>query len=205
MSITDTRPLPTTPAAPAEVELVASPSQTVGPFFHFGMTTDASLGRLAGQGAAGERIRLRVRVLDGEGVPVPDAMVEIWQADADGAYVVPGRLTERPAFVSYGRLPTDESGVCTFDTIRPGRVPDQQGARQASHVNICLFARGLLRQLHTRVYFAGDPYLGEDAALALVPAERRDTLLAAESAGEAGLWTFDLRLQGERETVFFSV
>jgi protocatechuate 3,4-dioxygenase alpha subunit len=184
---------------------VAIPSQTVGPFFHFGLTTDASLGRLAGPGALGDPLRLEVRVLDGQGVPVPDAMVEIWQADAQGVYVERPDGEARPAFVSSGRLPTDETGVCTFDTVRPGRAPDGQGGRQAAHVNVCLFARGLLRQLHTRVYFAGDPALEGDAALARVPADRRDTLLAGPSKHDPELWQFELRLQGERETVFFDV
>ena len=190
-------------------ELVAIPSQTVGPFFHFGLTTDHAQGQLAGPGAAGERLRLEVRVLDGQGQPVPDAMVEIWQADSAGQYVRPaaasGGDAQRPAFVSYGRLPTDEHGVCTFETIRPGRVADGQGGLQATHVNVCLFARGLLRQLHTRVYFDGDSALEEDAALMLVPRERRDTLLAHRAAGEPMRWQFDLRMQGERETVFFDL
>jgi protocatechuate 3,4-dioxygenase alpha subunit len=187
-------------------DLVASPSQTVGPFFHFALTTDAALGVLAGSGAAGQRIRLTVRVLDGHGDPVPDAMVEIWQADADGIYVSPPRRDgdgPRPPFVGYGRLPTNAEGACMFETITPGRVPDGQGGEQAAHVNVCLFARGLLRQLHTRVYFPGDPALDSDAAMALVPEERRDTLLATLT-GE-GRWHFDLRLQGDGETVFFDL
>jgi protocatechuate 3,4-dioxygenase alpha subunit len=185
--------------------LVAAPSQTVGPFFHFGMTTDPLRGRLAGDGAKGEPLRLEVRVLDGHGEPVPDAMVEIWQADADGEYVSRPAGQERPPFVSSGRLPTDQKGVCTFETIRPGRVADGRGGRQAAHVNICLFARGLLRQLHTRVYFAGDSAMAQDAALALVPADRRDTLYATPADDEPGLWRFDLCLQGDRETVFFDL
>jgi protocatechuate 3,4-dioxygenase alpha subunit len=188
-----------------DVPLVAVPSQTLGPFFHFGMTTDTSLGRLAGPDAKGEPLRLAVRVLDGHGEPVPDAMVEIWQANADGDYVRQPDPQERPPFVSSGRLSTDEKGVCTFETIRPGRVADGRGGRQAAHVNICLFARGLLRQLHTRVYFAGDPAIAEDAAVALVPADRRDTLLATRADADPGLWRFDLRLQGDRETVFFDL
>jgi len=186
-------------------DLVASPSQTVGPFFHFALTTDAALGALAGPGAAGERIQLTVRVLDGHGDPVPDAMVEIWQANADGVYVSPPRRDSdgpRPAFVSYGRLPTSDDGACTFETIRPGLVPEP-GARQAAHVNICLFARGLLRQLHTRVYFEGDPALGDDPVLALVPEARRQTLFATPQGH--GRWHFDLRLQGDGETVFFDL
>ena len=194
--------------------LVAIPSQTVGPFFHFCLTADPSLGRLAGPDATGERLRLEVRVLDGNGDPVPDAMVEIWQANSEGIYPGPPRaaggtaadaVRPRPAFVSHGRLPTDENGVCVFDTIRPGRVEDAQGRLQASHINVCLFARGLLRQLYTRIYFDGDPVLDEDAAVALVPRERRDTLLARQVSEEPSRWQFDLRLQGDRETVFFDL
>ncbi len=187
-------------------DAVATPSQTVGPFFHFGLTTDETLGRLAASGASGERIDLRIRVLDGDGVPVPDAMIELWQADAEGRYVEPpardGR-TPRPAFTGYGRLPTDADGACTFETIRPGRVADDRGGLQAAHINVCLFARGLLRQLHTRIYFAGDPALDEDAVLRMVPADRRATLLARHAGGAS--WTIDLRMQGDDETVFLDL
>jgi protocatechuate 3,4-dioxygenase alpha subunit len=188
-----------------DAPLVAIPSQTIGPFFHFGMTAAGSLGVLAGPGAKGTPMRIELRVLDGHGEPVPDAMVEIWQADADGVYVDRPQGQERPSFVSSGRLPSDETGVCTFETIRPGRVPDGEGGWQAAHINVCLFARGLLRQLHTRVYFTGDAALGEDAALALVPAERRHTLLAHPSEADRDVWRFTLRLQGDEETVFFDL
>lgn len=181
-------------------DLVASPSQTVGPFFDFGMTLpNTALGQMAGPDTAGERILLRIRVYDGEDAPVPDAMVELWQADASGAYPgVPDREPATPglAFLGWGRLGTNEAGACEFHTIRPGAV---QGA---SHINVCLFARGLLRHVFTRIYFAGDPALSGDPVLALVPEERRETLLARL---ERDVWVFDLRLQGEGETVFFDL
>jgi protocatechuate 3,4-dioxygenase alpha subunit len=162
-------------------DLTATPSQTVGPFFHFGLTTDLTLGTVVGADPAGARIRLRVSVTDGDGQPVSDAMLELWHA-------VPGR--ERAAF---GRLPTGADGTCEFETVRP------------PHVNVCLFARGLLRQVHTRIYFADDPALAGDPVLALVPAARRETLLAVPDREQPGRWLFELRLQGERETVFFDV
>src|SRR5207344_681293 len=115
------------------------------------------------------------------GVPVPDALVELWQADADGVYVRPEdpRDVLAPAgFCGFGRLPTGADGACVFETIRPGAERDAQGRPQAPHINVCLLARGLLRQIYTRIYFAGDPALETDAVLALVPGERRRTLQA---------------------------
>jgi protocatechuate 3,4-dioxygenase alpha subunit len=171
-------------------------SQTVGPFFNFGLTANPCLGVLARPGAEGERVKLRIRVLDGDGTPTPgDAMVELWQADARGRYE-----TADPNFYGFGRLETDRDGVCIFETIKPGRVDEQ-----APHVSVTVFARGLLRHLHTRIYFAGDPANAGDPALALVPEGRRATLLANPAPGDAGVWEFEIRLQGEGETVFFDV
>ena len=145
---------------------IACSSQTVGPFFHFSLATNPALGSLIADDVPGERIRLRVRVLDGDGIPVPDALIEIYQADASGRYA-------QPPFTGFGRLPTNEDGFCVFETIRPGAP---QG--QAPHINVCLLSRGLLRQLYTRIYFSGDAGQDSDAVLALVPAERRQTLMA---------------------------
>lgn len=188
-------------------DLVASGSQTVGPFFHFGLTDGVS-GCIAAASAPGEHVRISVRVADGAGVPVPDAMVEVWQADPEGKYPEPiagdGRTPSRE-FRGYGRQATDANGECAFETVKPGRVADGQGGLQAPHLNICLFARGLLRQLHTRVYFDGDPTLVDDAALQRVAADRRATLLARSSGSAPGVWQFDIRLQGEQETVFFDL
>jgi protocatechuate 3,4-dioxygenase alpha subunit len=188
------------------VRLIATPSQTVGPFFSFGLTDTGSVGCLAGPDTKGERIRLRVAIVDGDGLPVPDALIEIWQADADGTYVRPtdrSSTLARPRFTGFGRLPTKEDGTCVFETIRPGPVTDAQGRRQAPHIDVCLFARGLLRQIYTRIYFAGDDGLDKDPILALVPVDRRDTLIAR--TGGRGNWSFDIRLQGEDETVFFDL
>ena len=174
--------------------LCSLPSQTVGPFFHLGLTGDAALGCLVRPETQGERIHIRFRLLDGDDAPIPDGMIELWQADASGKY-------NDEAFSGFGRLATDADGVCIFETIRPGRVPGEGGC-QAAHINVSVFARGLLARLCTRVYFEGDPALGDDPILALVPEDRRKTLLARSSANE---WTFDIHLQGERETVFFDI
>jgi len=159
-----------------------TPSQTIGPFFHLCLTTPRGcVACLAAPDSQGERVRIAVRVLDGDGAPVNDAMVEAWQADATG-------------FRGFGRLATDENGLCVFETIRP-----------APHVDLSVFARGLLDRVVTRIYFAGDPANERDAVLALVPCERRETLLAHPDLEEAGLWNFEIRLCGDRETVFFEV
>jgi protocatechuate 3,4-dioxygenase alpha subunit len=190
------------------VRLVATPSQTVGPFFHFGLTDRSSIGTLATPDVEGERIALGIRVLDGDGQPVPDALVEIWHADPTGRYVRPpnaASLQTPPAFTGFGRLPTLADGTCRFTTIRPGPVRDDNGLVQASHINVCLFARGLLRQLYTRIYFEGDAALDSDPILQQVPADRRRTLLASRSVDAQDGWSIDIRLQGDGETVFFDL
>lgn len=176
---------------------VATPSQTVGPFFHFGLTANVALGRLANDSVRGERIQLRIQVLDRDGL-VPDAMVEIYQADAEGRY-------GQAHFDGFGRLPTDRDGACVFETIFPGAVFNIADGSQAPHVNVCLFARGLLRHVYTRIYFSGDRAIEHDPLMALVPPARRSTLLASQPAGEAAVWEFTIRLQGEGETVFFAL
>jgi protocatechuate 3,4-dioxygenase alpha subunit len=183
-------------------------SQTIGPFYHFALTTNAALGCLARPEARGEHIRLRLRLLDGDGAPVPDGMLEIWQADAAGKYDHPADaqpLDPDPAFCGFGRLATDAEGCCVFDTVRPGHTPDGHGRCQASHINVTVFARGLLAHLYTRVYFDGDPALAEDPVLCLVPEERRATLVARRDSSEPAQWNFEIRLQGEDETVFFDL
>jgi protocatechuate 3,4-dioxygenase alpha subunit len=171
--------------------LIATASQTVGPFFHFALTPDGV--RNEGRpDTAAPAMQLVVRVTDGQGQAVGDAMIEIWIARGDGP-------------CAFARLPTQADGTCSFDTVRPAAVAGDAGARQAAHVNVCLFARGLLRQLHTRIYFAGDPALDDDAVLALVPADRRGTLVATPDSTHADRWIFHVRLQGSDETVFFDV
>ena len=188
--------------------LCALPSQTLGPFFHLGLTANRELGFLAGPAALGRRIRVRLRLLDGNDLAVPDGMIEIWQADAAGRYDHPADTRDQapdPDFRGFGRLATDPSGCCLFHTVYPGPVPDGRGGCQAPHLNLTVFARGLLRRLSTRLYFAGDPALAADPVLSLVPEDRRATLLASPDPPQPDQWTFDIRLQGENETVFFDL
>jgi protocatechuate 3,4-dioxygenase, alpha subunit len=173
----------------SDAPLVATASQTVGPFFHFCLTHDTT-GRVLQPLAPRERIHLLVTVIDGDGRAVPDAVVELWHVAGGAAS-------------AFGRMGTDRDGTCEFETIHPDCSADATGARHAAHINVCLFARGLLRQLHTRIYFAGDPALDADAALMLVPEERRATLLATPDETQPSRWRFDVRLQGSNETVFF--
>ena len=174
---------------------VPSGSQTVGPFFNFGLTANPQLGILAGDG---ERIRVEFRVTDGDGAPTPgDSMIEIWQADPQGRY------EGNPTFHGFGRLETNVDGICVFETLTPGRVAGADGRLQAPHINVIVFARGLLKHCFTRLYFAGEPSNDEDAALALVPESRRGTLIAQRT--DANTYRMDIRLQGDSETVFFDL
>lgn len=173
-----------------EIPLVATASQTVGPFFSFGLTTNTALGSMAGPDTPSDRIRLEIQIVDGAGAPVPDAMVEIWQADQAGGFL-------------FGRLETSAAGVCAFDTVYPGNAA--AGGGEAAHVNLCVFMRGLLRHLYTRLYFAGDPSLDVDAVLAAVPPDRRDTLMARRDETAPNAWRFAIHLQGDRETVYFDL
>ena len=186
------------------MDTVPTPSQTVGPFFHVCLTApEHCISRIAGPKTKGERAFLVCRIFDGEGAPVPDAMIEIWQADADGHYHSVGESPKGsadPSWRGFGRMGTSEDGSCKFETIKPGRV-----SGQAPHLEIAVFARGMLKQLFTRIYFAGDPANQEDAVLNVVQQERRQTLIAQPDPGEPGHWQFDIFLQGEQETVFFDV
>ena len=189
--------------------LIPSASQTVGPFFNFGLTTNHALGIMAPDAAEGQHITLVFRVIDGEGLPTPgDSMIELWQADSQGRYQHPADPCSAAAdkkFCGFGRLETDANGVCVFETVKPGSVPDSSGSLQAPHVNVTIFGRGLGKPLRTRVYFAGDEANAHDPVLALVPAERRQTLLANPVVGQANAWAIEIHLQGEAETVFFDV
>ncbi len=187
-------------------DLIATASETVGPFFHFGLATDLSLGVIADRSALGEHITLRVTVTDGDAAPVPDGLIELWQVDAGGAAASPPGPGSPPLpFRGFGRLATGADGGCEFKTVRPGPAIGGQEPGQAAHINVCLFARGLLRHLYTRIYFDGDPGLGADPVLALVPPARRDTLLARPDPAQPHSWRFDIRLQGQGETVFFDL
>lgn len=200
------------------MRLGQTPWQTVGPFFHYALPhpggadltgrspAGARLDLIAAghaplepltppTAAAGEAITVRGRVLDGAGEPVPDALVEVWQADPEGRYDTEVRR--------FGRCATQDDGTFAFLTVRPGRAQGPGNGLQASHIAVGVLGRGLLRRLVTRIYFADDPALDEDPVLALAPRERRRTLLARPEGG--GVYRFDIVLQGPDETVFFDV
>ncbi len=187
-------------------------SQTVGPFFHDGLLrTDARRTLLVAPATTGERIRIAGHVYDGDGVGVPDAMIEIWQANHYGRYNHPSDqrdLPLDPAFHGFGRGATDTAGGYFFETIKPGRVPFDDQRLQAPHICVAVFARGLLNHLLTRLYFADEPANADDPVLRLVPAERQATLLARRGAAdenEAVVYHFEIVLQGVGETVFFNL
>jgi protocatechuate 3,4-dioxygenase alpha subunit len=184
-----------------------TPSQTVGPFFHFSLTAKP-LGQMRQPGTLGEPVRLVVRVFDGADAPIPDAIIELWQADASGKYEHPEDTQDRApdaAFCGFGRMETDETGTCAFETIRPGRVPGLGERQQVSHISVIVLARGMLAALFTRIYFAEDSSNAQDDALAMVPDDRRSTLFAQPDAAQPGIWNFEIHLSGDRETVFFDL
>lgn len=193
-----------------------TPSQTVGPYFAYGLTptgrydwSDLLTGNMITPDVSGERIRIEGRVTDGDGKPINDAMIEIWQADSQGRYAHPAdkRALPNTAFKGHGRAGTDGKGEYAFDTIKPGAVPGPNGEMQAPHVVVCFFSRGLLTHMYTRIYFADEAAANEkDEILKLVPADRRDTLIAnKEMRGTTPVYRFDIRVQGDNETVFFAV
>lgn len=183
-------------------------SQTVGPYFHLGCTNTHSVNCLAGSDAKGERVWLHCRVSDGDGLPVNDAMLELWQANSAGKYLHPEDTQEKPIDSEcrgFGRLATDEHGSCTFETVKPGSVPGLGDSVQAPHISVSVFARGVLKRLPTRIYFQGDIANASDPVLALVPEARRDTLMARPDSGSPGYWIFEINLCGKNETVFFDI
>lgn len=181
-----------------------TPWQTVGPFFHFALPT---LGDLTTGAAPGPRIEIVGTVFDADGAPVPDALVEIWQANTAGRYACAaddrGDIALDPGFTGFGRAATDANGGFRFLTVPPGRVPGPGNSLQAPHIAVGVFGRGLLKRLCTRLYFEDGPGADEDPILALVPPERRVTLIARRTS-EAS-YRFDIHLQGEHETVFFDL
>ncbi len=197
-----------------------TPSQTVGPFFAYGLTPKGraqwdpngeyswkeTVGdNLVTPDATGEKIRIEGRITDGDGAPINDAMLEIWQADGQGRYASPADKRARPntQFKGFGRSATTKDGEFGFSTVKPGAVPGPKGAMQAPHIVVAIFSRGMLRQVYTRIYFADEAANASDPILALVPADRRDTLIAKKQA--VGAYRFDIRVQGENESVFFEV
>jgi protocatechuate 3,4-dioxygenase, alpha subunit len=185
-------------------------SQTVGPFFSPALLReDARRNVLTRPETAGERIRIEGRVLDGDGVPVPDALVEIWQANAHGRYhhaADAGPAPLDPFFLGSGRSGTAEDGSYWFETVKPGPVAFDGERLQAPHICVTVFARGLLNHLVTRLYFEDEPANALDPVLQCVPKDRRATLLARrEPGGAMVVYHFDIVLQGAGETAFFNV
>jgi protocatechuate 3,4-dioxygenase, alpha subunit len=195
-------------ASAKKIELTPIPSQTVGPYFSICLEGPCCVKKIAPDDVKGERVKLSCVVFDRDGKPVSDVMMEIWQANADGKYNHPADEQPKPvdpAFLGFGRQMTDENGVCDFETIKPGRVPGRGKTLQAPHLEVAVLARGILKQLPTRIYFAGDPANNECPVLAMVPKARRATLMAQPVASEPGSWRHEIRLSGAKETVFFDI
>jgi protocatechuate 3,4-dioxygenase alpha subunit len=194
-----------------------TPSQTVGPFFAYGLTPElyrypyrsAVTDRLLQDGTEGQRVRVEGRVLDGAGAPIPDAMIELWQANAHGRYnhsadTRSDNLLD-PDFRGFARTGTGLDAACrfAFDTVKPGAPGDGQ----APHLNLIVFMRGLLTHLYTRIYFSDEAAANAaDPVLARVPPERRHTLIAQRDETPGGIvYHIDIHMQGPHETVFFDV
>jgi protocatechuate 3,4-dioxygenase, alpha subunit len=185
--------------------LLATPSQTVGPFFHIGCTK-LIVSDLAAPSVPGTHITVTGRILDGDRNPVPDAMIEIWQANAAGKYAHSEDSRDKPLdaeFRGYGRVATDQNGKFHFSTVKPGPVPGPGNTTQAPHLEISIFMRGLLKQLVSRIYFPGDSANSTDPVLNLVDPTRRETLIARAESNNILRW--DVILQGKDETVFFDI
>lgn len=186
-----------------------TPSQTVGPFYSLGLTRQPT-NVLAGEATHGERIRIEGQVFDGDGQTVPDAMIEIWQANAYGRYNHPDDKQEKPLdpnFMGWGRSGTDKQGAYFFETVKPGPVPGSGESVQAPHINVTVFARGMLVHAFTRIYFPDEAANKTDPVLESIKNQgRRRTLIAArEERNGTAIHRFDIRLQGENETVFFDM
>jgi protocatechuate 3,4-dioxygenase alpha subunit len=190
------------------VTLPLTPSQTAGPFFAIGLPW-ADGPYVVPEGTPGA-IAIGGQVLDGAGQPVPDAMVETWQASPDGRFAHPDDprgSSETAGFRGFGRCPTDAGGRYRFITLRPGRLPWAGGGWEAPHLDVSVFARGLLDRVVTRIYFPDDgaANLADPVLGAIADPGRQATLVAVAEPGPPGEFRFDIRLQGERETVFFDV
>jgi protocatechuate 3,4-dioxygenase alpha subunit len=189
------------------MNLQATTSQTVGPYFSIGLTR-LKKSNLVGPGVSGERVTIAGRVLDSDSKPVPDAMLEIWQANSQGKYRHPEDEQDKPLepdFQGYGRILSDEDGKFSFATIKPGQVLGPDGKLQAPHIAVSVFTRGLLRRLVTRIYFPDEAANAGDFVLNLVEPARRGTLIAKKTAGQSGSLEWNVILQGADETVFFDI
>lgn len=185
-----------------------TPSQTVGPFFHYGLVDNGDEHILVTDETRGQRILLKGQVTDGNGDGIGDAMIEVWQADASGYFNHPDDPNHDkadPNFKGFGRAPTNDRGVYTFKTVMPGIVAYDDKTDQAPHINVRVFARGMLIHAYTRLYFSDQEEANaNDPILKLAPEDRRDTLIAIrEDYGDLPTYCFNISLQGNNETVFF--
>jgi protocatechuate 3,4-dioxygenase alpha subunit len=182
-----------------------TPSQTVGPFFGIGLIVEGQ-NILVDDLTHGERVHIGGTVFDGHGAPIPDAMVEIWQADAGGYFNHPSdpeRENADPYFQYFGRAGTDEDGRYWFSTVRPGLRGGKE-AQLAPYINVRIFARGMLIHALTRIYFSDESANSSDPVLGTIDPARRGTLIAQRLQSEGGTaFRFDIHLQGGQETVFF--
>jgi protocatechuate 3,4-dioxygenase alpha subunit len=187
--------------------LIQTGSQTVGPFFHYALVVgDENI--LVNETTRGQPIRIEGIVYDGENSPVPDALIEIWQADTRGYFnhpADPNHSQTDPAFRGYGRAATDRSGVYFFKTVKPGAIARPENPPHAPYIDVRVFARGMLIHVVTRLYFGDEPANATDTVLASLDPTRRQSLIAEVGpSGEIPCYRFDIRLQGEGETIFFN-
>ena len=202
-------------------ELHETPSQTGGPYVHIGLLPkQANIevfennfnNQLVKENTLGERIRLEGQVFDGLGLPLRDVLIEIWQADANGVYPSTADIQDKvvdPNFLGWGRTGADfETGFWSFNTIKPGAVPGRKGTTQAPHIALIIFARGINIGLNTRVYFEDEAEANaQDPVLKGIEwAPRRQTLIAKREQRDGEVvYRFDIRIQGEDETVFLDI
>ncbi len=191
--------------------MIQSPSQTVGPYFAQGLLREGDqvfTNVLVSGNTEGERIRIEGCVFDAEGRPIEDAMIEIWQANSHGRYDHPLDEQDKPLdpeFRGHGRTSTDIKGNYRFDTIKPGAVPGPDNKSQAPHINVIMFARGMLSHAFTRIYFEDEALNLKDAVLLSIDDEaHRKTLIGRrEEVDGVVTYRFDIHCQGDNETAFF--
>ena len=189
------------------MKLIPTGNQPVGPFFHI-ILDRMLIPDVVGPAAGPEAITIRGQILNADHAPIPDAMIETWQANADGKYAHPADTQNKPlreGFVGFGRVVTDVNGAFSLTTLKPGRVPSLDGGLQAPHINVSVYMPGLLQRTVTRIYFPDDPSNAEDPVLQLVDSDRRSTLIAQRVFGDSAVLEWNVICAGENETVFFDL